>query len=685
MSLFVSIVGKQTAAIATSLAAWKASGEQTPRKIILLASTEVRDRSESDIAGESLLARLHQWIEQNVEGTAVEVIDIDVSPESGPAICDALFRHLEATRRDAEQVIVNGASGPNWLVALLAGQLTSPFTWLYPDSGSLQTFTRHEDGTVETGRTELMDLGLEPLCTLYGLQIEKRNAVSKTLAAKLDNPDSVAQDIILRSARGQFQMDFAREKRGGLLGLCRIEKQDAQAPLQTLRQLLTVKAMLGHLQPRLTIASSDEPTRIRAQQAGMNVINTRPGRNVEELWSDAVRWATDEAMTTPRAGLPIDRRTPPISRWQRADEYRGSGGDGPPLLVCLGNDPSSTLVSLQTHRPRQAICLFDRDSASVVRTAENVSSIVSELPVDSLILEPMGRDRRRLVELLLKTPLPDGSRIDITPGTKFDTFLMSVFGKHELWSLDPRSDRARRLPSNSNAELTLSAPEITTQATACGGPLNDHGRSVSSEGEASNCGFYMGLASLLADQQNAYRAISKPDRFDNIAKGLLDGRISREKESREGVEYRLKTTPGSSAGPVGIVPYDSGNWFELLVAYALVEAGADDVRCNIKIAWSSHEVGTEHFKNEIDVVGRIGHRFVAISCKSGNKLDAGAAMREIHSVANDCLGRFCLPVLARPYLKQAEEHELARRQIDLNTLSDPEVFRAFLENEFNKL
>jgi hypothetical protein len=72
----------------------------------------------------------------------------------------------------------------------------------------------------------------------------------------------------------------------------------------------------------------------------------------------------------------------------------------------------------------------------------------------------------------------------------------------------------------------------------------------------------------------------------------------------------------------------------------------------------------------------------AVSCKTGATTTTGAAAREIEAVAAQCLGRFAIPVVARPRLTSSR---LAYRGsgamfVDLTVLGDPDCLRARMED-----
>jgi hypothetical protein len=144
-----------------------------------------------------------------------------------------------------------------------------------------------------------------------------------------------------------------------------------------------------------------------------------------------------------------------------------------------------------------------------------------------------------------------------------------------------------------------------------------------------------------------------------------------------------------------------GHWFEVLVGVAFQMAGADEVRCRVKWAWSeqslagirhSHsqrgvQAGQHPHMTDADVLVRFGPRIIAASCKAGENVKMQRAKREIEAVANATMGRFCLPVLVEPkVISNIRQQSIEARQgaviLDLQDLIDPHILREVIESAF---
>lgn len=85
------------------------------------------------------------------------------------------------------------------------------------------------------------------------------------------------------------------------------------------------------------------------------------------------------------------------------------------------------------------------------------------------------------------------------------------------------------------------------------------------------------------------------------------------------------------------------------MAAALVLAGADEVRLNLKWGWPPDAQGrSPGVRDELDVAARFGGQLFAVSCKlrAPNVTPRKQAV-EVEAVARTCLGRFAVPVVVR--------------------------------------
>jgi hypothetical protein len=155
---------------------------------------------------------------------------------------------------------------------------------------------------------------------------------------------------------------------------------------------------------------------------------------------------------------------------------------------------------------------------------------------------------------------------------------------------------------------------------------------------------------------------------------------------------------GEQASARASMQTTGGHWFETLTAAAFLRVGADEIRYRIEWDWPAGDKPTMRSpspgkkpkkpkKDEIDVLARFQHRFIAISCKAGKNIKNSQARKEIEATANHCMGRFCIPILLRPRVSpKAMEASLKARGgavlLDIAAIADPKELRDRLHRIF---
>ena len=92
------------------------------------------------------------------------------------------------------------------------------------------------------------------------------------------------------------------------------------------------------------------------------------------------------------------------------------------------------------------------------------------------------------------------------------------------------------------------------------------------------------------------------------------------------------------------------------------------------------------YRAELDVVGRIGHRFIVVSCKVGRNTQGTKAAREVESLAQ-IFGRFTIPFLVQPkvtpeIVEKSIEAKKGAVHLGIQEISDPGGLREILERVF---
>ncbi len=333
------------------------------------------------------------------------------------------------------------------------------------------------------------------------------------------------------------------------------------------------------------------------------------------------------------------------------DSVDGKGGDGKPLVLCLGNDPSATLLALCSHQPKRALIYYDAGIAAIRGLAARLADKAGLIPAGRLCFQKTdlvgnkGISRQNILQVL---GLDENTEIhaNISPGTKAQAWRLARLEGIIPWSID---NKTRLLTSVcGSGSRPLGKVPTLLQASVCGGPLNDQGHSVNK----------MELPGLLVLARLAARETDSP------------GRPFRLKDRRWKIDKTLVTAAyNQKLGQWGVTVWPDqgrqidlvfparnrhdGFWLEEVVAAALHEAGLEDIRVGVRWAWITDRNSGNAFRTELDVIGRWETNFVAVSVKSALQYEQREesleqARSEIIHEARARLGRFCLPVLVAP-------------------------------------
>ena len=643
-SVFISFVGLRPAAVAVPLVSWIKAKQNTPSHILLLATKR----------SEEIANRLCKWISQRYGPLNCKVIITTSTP------VEAIKEWMEHTFFDGEGLIIfNAVPGPNFLVALVSRMLSSKNSiFLYSMAEKLHIHTgRHgKEGWEEI---ELADIGLKSLLELCGVKFEEIERGELPVQVEVGN---LAGLKLFKDDNVYYKFELAFEKGGYLHVLSLVNQKNA---LQRIRDLQRVQNEFGGLQIRIAVLSSNKSVLDRAREAGFLAINSesKQGRNRLRKWINRE--------IPPPGRQKSSRRRGEVRCQVRRDTLKGKGGSNSPLALCLGTDPSSTLVSLCTHRPMKAWIFYDAGTPTVVEVARRLAENIGDLPVGEAELIPTDHLGRGICETMADRAKDyERVKVDISPGTKAQGCALTKIKKAEIWSLTAHQGEARCISDPSQPSLKLQAPDILTQARIVGGELKREG-----EGE-NHLKEQKGFLKLLLDFLNHY--ISE-HRWQGVSLYVEceHGAIRRERK-QVAVEFPFgKERKGN-------LPEEGGYWLEILAAYALMRI-AEEVRYGIKWSWSSNELKGASFRDEIDVLAKLGHRFVAVSCKAGKNVSLTRAKREIEAVASLCMGRFCLPLLVRPrydYIKESIESKRGAAILDIRYLADTRKLKETLEEIF---
>lgn len=656
-SVFMSLVGLQPGAVASPLLTWaehvRGTSEQVAH-LVLLPTRQTR----------SLADGLETWARSRL-GITVEILPVvsDLAPHGDlPSAPQAVASWL--ARNQPRSVVFNAGPGLNFLVAMVSRALPPSATLLHPMEESLHVVQPSWDG--ET-RTDLPPsaLGVAALLELakvdYTITHQIPDPVSRLFRQqRITFPDGLTRGLVLQGKDSPVSVALAFERAGFLHGLVCLERTDQEKRRRGGRELQNLRRQFPHLSLQLTVLSSSLSILRRASAERMGAINAESADLGEEMRAWMARGT--------RSPLPPEEGERQAATLSSGASARGMGGDGPNLVTFLGTDPSVTLISLCTHRPRKAWIAFDKTSSVVGEKASRLKDNASALPVGSLMFVPTDILGTGLHQALARAQTPmNGTRVDITPGTKAQGCSLARLPGVEVWSVQGDRGQAVCLSDATKRSLELKGPDVLTQARLQGGSVT--------MGPDTN-------------------EIARQGRFYGLLRDFLVRYV--EENPGEGVSLRDMSCRGGKVSlhvrveldgheETGTLPGVGGFWWERVAAHALLSAGADEVFCGVRWSWAEENT----VRDEVDVVARFGHRFVAVSCKSGHNQTLRSAVGEIEAVARSCLGRFALPMVVRPVLAEMELAKWRKRQgvavLDLRHMADPASLRQELERIFRGL
>ena len=644
--MFLALVGLQPAATALLLKSWVAA-KGAPEKIRLLATAHVERTGVAE--------RLRQFCASVAPKADCQVIRIAPGLDDAEGLPSARtwVRDFLAERGRTIKLIFAGDPGPAFLVAAVARLLPPDAELLHADTDCCWAFTRW-DGVEMYKPLQAEDLGLDALLALYGLVAtespERLDPVFRQVVdeMRLAIPREMRRALVFQGLPDGASLpvlELAFEARGRLYGLCAATGGDIK---QRIREIERLPLSLKNLNPRISVYCPSPLQRRRLRAAGLEPLSDRALRG----WVQLGRVSPPGRMVEPDASEETELPVP----------LRAGAGEGEPLVVWMGAEPGATLASIWTHRPRQLILLYDRQTPRTVEMVRNLAQCRTWVSAGEILLiesDHLGRHvSRRLKEFF---PV---AKADVSPGTKAQTEVFARLPGLELWSLRPPHAAALE----GGATLPLQSPDLLTLARIHGGRL--HRRSQPFNAKKWNpeqVRFLLLVGRALAQAPRQW-CLDPLLEFE-----LPSASLTRQSDGTWKVCVGEQTAQGE-------LPADGGAWLEQVVAAALVNAGADEVFLNLEWDWPPGVmVPEEGPRDELDVAARFGPHLFAVSCKLGAKsVSPRKQAAEVEAVARTCLGRFAVPVLVRVRLGPRPLPEIGAVFFDLAAVVSEE-FRARLD------
>ncbi len=656
-NIYIGMVGFQPAAVAVSVKTL-CRNSYPPEEIVLLHTGTLggtlSQARRLEIFFQSAQGKEKGWLP---DSTRITLRQYDFFK------LEEVVRALEELHKAGKVIWYDCTAGPNYQqarVAMLTRDLAG-ITILYSEE---KMTCRVGGGREDKWKSE--NIGLEALLALHGLE-RKGGYIRKKES--------------LRQRFGPF--DRLYEQRGRLYGIYGREVQGPEMARKITSDIHD-RAFWDGLRPRILLETTDPTVFYRLQGDLMDAVYT--GQKFGP--SKAAR------MRQRKKNWQQEKPSAPGSVPQAKDDpgplvkgpFPGGGGSDPPLLVCMGNDPSATLVALCSHRPKKAVVLYDGSTLVVREMVQRLLDHAQGLPVGELMPKKIdlgGKLNFKAVQDLL--PGEDSIDANISPGSKAQAWSLSRLPQSpiRLWSIDNRRQMVPSLTTPGQS-LAKALPPSLLQAGIVGGELQDNGRAFLPSDDQQQVLHALVTACAEKCRAGSPRLVPAALGCTQVCGGTLYTKYVSTKKlwrvdfKRKGKKFRLEF-PGHRGKTQGF-------WFENVVAAALGRAGLTDIILGVKWRHTHKNEDSNHFRTELDIIGKWKNTFTAISVKSyALEKDSFVIHHQaIISEAMKRMGRFCLPVLIRPFGGTSRSCPEALLEIDARFLDDSDKLEEMLDNFLKK-
>jgi len=613
MAILVSPVGLQPAAVATvarTLQVRKSLGH-----VHFLYTPKTQRESQ----------RLVQWCEGVSLSATQHVVSEQLVAESGPpTMTDEMVRIIGSAQ--GEPCYVNISPGLNYLIADTGRELacrsaegrTLDCIPVYAEFSDVCLVT-----SGEALRTE--NIGLAETLTLHDLSLDVGGGRHR-----------------LRYGAVSIPVEYVREDAGRVT--CIVKLGDGGLTENEVRELH--RNGLNRLRPGFFVMSRDRNSTYRLAMNGIAVLpddGSPLSRKCQERTIDRIKSGNIPPPGSARP--PTTRQDVPIN------PIRGGGGERDvTLVVCLGNDPSATLVALFAHRPAKAMVCYDARTPYVAALAGRLAAHAARLPVGEL---------RFFATDILGTGLPQDVRniidrnttvveANVSPGSKAQAWRLSQCLDWNVYSIN-RKGQAEPFEAGLPALPFHRIPPILS-ALLSGGNLRE-GDVASMKGILGNEIVLRRLLHMVSTFGARRRSFS----LRNLATIFKELHHTFDNASNR-IKISVEDSGKKCEADFKAENETDGFWLEDVVAYALFKALGDSPMELVKgITWTrTTPDGRELSTNELDLAVTWGNDLLlAVSVKQGYGHgdpveERQKAITEIAAVARNNLGRFCIPVLIGP-------------------------------------
>ena len=644
---FVSIVGTQVMAVLNPLLALAAEGKK-PASVVLMTTTnklsmELAERLKDFLIGPRFPYQ-PAYLPDQIDIRPIVIIRRE--PDSPPTCAEVL-----ADITASDKVLLNIAGGMNFqIAAMLAVAPREGLTLIYPEMTGVHLYSLAEGAL----RSRLLPLPTPvDVLTLQGFHPDKATGtVGNFLTDIMKKCNLKFPPNALRGVRvGGVLFDLLWNTGNEIRLLICVHGKDWNGDeirdlCRSLMAIAANRSTLGELFHRSITVVTDQPRAFsRLQREGQRKLiplfwrDTTFGRaGFKNLWH-----RSGELANSPASNQPVI--LPPISMSRLL------------LVTPLGKDLTPTLIAIYTHRPDILLLPYTPGIAEIDRHRQALEDHAVLLPVANIHFVPIRFDCRDLLEKLPVPPEGVTVEVNLTPGTKAQTALLSWWGQRvgaALFTLNNQRGEAQQIggdcaypcvaPSPIDL-LTLSGHRINSSAwvTRKGNtPVDDRWLQDNRES-------LQALAILLtevADQQPGQLKTILGQEVVTTA-GTCGATIDN--------DFVLKSSDGKSFS----FSRKNDIWFEDLLGMQLRRSGADNVYLRLETRWGDDEENRDIVKyqevsplSEVDVTARFGTNYLVISCKSGKGGSKLAISTEAMAYAA-LFGRYARPVVA--YLRHQGE------------------------------
>lgn len=293
------------------------------------------------------------------------------------------------------------------------------------------------------------------------------------------------------------------------------------------------------------------------------------------------------------------------------------------LITLLAPNEVPTMLAVFSHRPEKAILFYTANNQKVCQIKDHILKNMNQLPVQELQFVPISFMAKEILNL---PPFPEmNAEVNVGPGHKVAGFFLAMWAaanNGKLFSINNNTDQIEQIPDGDSLPCQGARPELILKLS--GSPDNVVSCGVKENELLKKQDIYQAVLSfidLIKDNPEAMKNFpNNPIQLQPKAEYSVS--VSSKKQETATIEMSGKKTNFKITG---------GQWFEELVGYQFLQAGAETVSVRVRVGWGDesqrilekrHDHQVSH-RNDIDVIARFKGKYFMISCKSGEKGGVG--------------------------------------------------------------